>query len=116
MDNDTRIVLLSVLSGFGAQLVVPLFRHFFGYKIADRKIELHKQQVKESNIDSSFKRLERENIRLNEEMDELRKHYEALQTQFIDVKDKCTICENFVRMMGRRKDLDRYLKEERGDG
>lgn len=109
---ELPIWIQAIAAGIGAQLIVPLFRIMFGSRIAQKKIKLEALKQHQDEIDSAYIRLERENVRLRAQMDELEEENKQQREHIIELRGRCEACERFVRMMGRRGDLQQFLERD----
>ena len=103
--STAHIVAWATLAGALTQAIGPAFRYLAGRRLAQRKATLQELAQKQSDLDTAYVRLERENVRLTRELDETRAELKATEEELERIRERCAECERWMRQIGRRSDF-----------
>jgi len=110
--TDGHIVAIATAAGLLAQGVGPSFRYLAGARLARKKLTLQTLAARQTDVEASYGRLERENQRLTREVADLRtalslerSEHEETRGKLERITERCDQCERWMRIIGRRGDL-----------
>lgn len=102
----TSVVVVAVI-----QAIPPLFRMLLGQRLINRKATIRELTRVQANAEQAYQRLERENVRLDRELGEVREElrreevgHAMTRRELAEIRDRCEHCERLMKLMGRRTD------------
>lgn len=103
--DASQTVIISTLVALATQGIAPTLRFIGRNRLTARKLQLEEVAERQNELDASYVRLERENVRLEDTISVLRKELDTARRELAAVQERCDHCERLMRLMGRRDDF-----------